>query len=238
MASNDPVSPVPWRLIGLGLSLLGVVGCASAPPPVVEPEPEIIKIDRGATSVEGELGGMNEDDVASTFQDLQSPIFACITQGASRVKELGGHFAISLRIDGKGSARWAYLSESTLGDRETERCILEVARNADWPKPLGGDGLAQRSFDVDPTVEPVAWKAEKVRSAMKHLSREVARCTKGKAKGFVATAYVAPGGRVKSAGIAPRNAEGEASADCVATAVQKVRLGSPGRRAAKVTFDL
>lgn len=232
------------------LSLSGIVlaalasGCGSSTPLITEAAaPEIEKVDRGPSSFEGELGGMNEDDVASTFERLQKPILGCVAAGASRVSELGGHFSVSLRIDREGNVRWAYLNESTLGDRATERCVLELARNATWPKPLSGEGLAKRRFDVDPGEPPVEWKAEKVKGVRSHLARAVAKCThntKGSDKGgrFVATAYVGPNGKVKSAGVAPPSAESESAADCVAEAVQGLKLRSPGRRAAKVTFEI
>lgn len=238
------------------LSFTGIVlaaslgsGCASAPAIVADAaEPEIQKVDRGPSSFEGELGGMNENDVASTFESLQKPILRCVADGASRVSELGGHFSVSLRIDREGNVRWAYLNESTLGDRATERCVLELARRATWPKPLSGEGLAKRRFDVDPGEAPVEWKAEKVKNVRSHLARAVAKCThdakpqaakNGEKVGrFVATAYVGPNGKVKSAGVAPPSAEGEDAADCVAEAVQGLKLRSPGRRAAKVTFEI
>ncbi|NUP11676.1 MAG: hypothetical protein HOW73_36990 [Polyangiaceae bacterium] len=219
---------------------LASFGCASNPVPaassVVEDRP--VKIDRGASSVEGELGGMNEDAVAKTFERLQAPILACVADGASRVREIGGHFSVSLRIDREGRARWAYLNETTLGDRATERCVLDVVRDATWPKPLGGDGLAQRSFDVDAGVEPQNWTPEKIRSAMKHLNEKAAHCKKGKGGRYVATAYVGKNGKVATAGVAPPSAEQQDIADCVADALEGMHLRSPGRRAAKVTIEL
>lgn len=221
------------------LAAASCVACSSSTPPVVQPEaPVVEKIDRGPISMEGEFGGMNEDAVADTFERLQPPIFACVADGASRLRELGGHFALSLRIDKQGNVRSAYLSSSTLGDRSTERCVLDVVKNASWPRPLGGDGLAQRSFDVDAGVEPVTWKEERVRPALRDVSKQVARCRKGHAGRFVATAYVRPDGRVVSAGVAPPSADGDAAADCMVTALQKLRLRSPGRKSAKVTFDI
>lgn len=214
-------------------------GCARPEPEVAEPEPaQMQRVDRGPTSVKGELGGMNEYAVADTFERLQDPILDCVARGSTRVKELGGRFAISLRIDEEGKALWAYLSESTLGDRATERCVVDVARGATWPRPLGGEGLAQRSFDVDASVAPVEWEPEKVKSAMKHISREAARCKKGRRGRYVATAYVRPDGKVASAGVAPPSADKEEVADCVADALKGMRLRSPGRKSAKVTLEL
>jgi len=227
------------------VAALGVCFCAcSATGPAVQPQvdgaPRIEKVDRGATHVEGELGGMNEEAVASKFESLKDPIFACVTDGAARVKELGGHFAISLRIDREGGVKTAYLAESTLGDRATERCVLDVVRKATWPKPLGGEGIAKRSFDVDAGVEPFAAKADRIKPAIAKLAQKINACKSGGRGHFVATAYVKPNGKVKSAGVAPPNADAEQASDCVVEAIQSLRLGpiAVGRRAAKVTFEI
>src|SRR5262245_50274399 len=112
--------------------LVLAAACAKAPPPrrpvVAAPAPTTEAIDPGPTSMEAEIGGMNEDAMDDAFNALGSPLQRCLEDGLSRVNELGGHFKLSLRIDRQGSTKWVYLSESTLGDRETEKCVLDLAR--------------------------------------------------------------------------------------------------------------
>jgi hypothetical protein len=227
------------------LALLGaiVAGCSSSTPrprPVVAQAAPIVeeKIDTGPTYMESEIGGMNWDAMDDAFAALQAPLERCLEDGVSRVSELGGHFKLSLRIDKRGATRWVYLSESTLGDRDTEKCVLDLARSKKWPKPLGGEGLAEKSFDIDPRAEPISWEEKKVRRALSHAHGEIARCRKGIPGSFVATAYVRPDGRVLSAGVATPSERGEEAADCVVDAIRKLRFGSPGSRAAKVSFSL
>ena len=55
---------------------------------------------------------------------------------------------------------------------------------------------------------------------------------------FIATAYLRPDGRVKSAGVAPPSEAGEAASDCIVETISKLRFRSPGKRAAKVTFKV
>ena len=64
----------------------------------------------------------------------------CFAKGTGKVNALGGHLKMKLRIDQKGALKWAYMSESTLGDRDTEKCLLDAARakatlkrREDWP---------------------------------------------------------------------------------------------------------
>jgi len=222
------------------LTLLASVatGCAATPVIVDEPLVEPVKIDRGPTHMEQEIGGMNQEAVEATFTSIQPRVLDCVAQGATRVREIGGSFVISLRIDSAGKARWAHLAESTLGDRQTERCVLDVARETLWPQPLGGEGLARRQFEVDAGVEPVEWEPKKIKSAMARMIEKVAPCRKGQPGTFVATAYVRPNGRVFAAGVAPPRENAEDAADCVAKELQKMVFGSPGRKAAKVTFKL
>jgi hypothetical protein len=219
--------------------LLLLVGCASSqvPTPVVPVEaPE--RIDPGASSVESEIGGMSQEDVEETFAKLQDPILRCVRDGAARVREMGGRFAIKLRIARDGTVRTAYLSESTLGDRETELCVLSLARETRWPRPKGGEGVAERSFDVDASVEPIQWKAEKAKSAKKNVGEKLKRCALASQAPFVATAYIDTKGRVVSAGVAPPDAASEEKADCVVQAVRAMKFRSPGGKPAKITFEL
>ncbi len=228
------------------LALLALACGGATPEAVVAPIEPPERIDAGPSYMESEIGGMNQYDVEDTFTRLQDPIFSCVRDGTDRLREMGGKFSVKLRVNKKGSVISAYLAQSTLGDRETERCVLEVARSVSWPKPLGGEGIAERSFDVDPSVEPVQWKAEKVRSARKSLGQKLDKCYReviGSARvpeegAFTATAYIDARGKVVAAGVAPPHAAGERAADCLVDALRATKFGSPGRKAAKVTFEI
>jgi hypothetical protein len=225
-----------------GLALSFAAGCASAPPPrsavVVAAPLEVEKVDPGPTYMESEIGGLNEEAMDLAFASLERPLMRCLEGGSERVEGLGGHFKLSLRVDKGGSTRWVYLSESTLGDRDTEKCVLDLARTKSWPRPLGGEGLAEKSFDIDARSEPVSWEARRAQRALNHVHGEVARCRKGIPGSFVATVYVSPDGRVLTAGLATPSERGEEAADCVVEAVRRMRFGSHGDKAAKVSFAL
>lgn len=190
------------------------------------------------TQMESEIGGMNEDATVKAFERMGPAILDCVKQGTKRVKELGGTFVISVRIDREGTTKWAYLSESNLGDRATERCVLDLAKGHTWPKPVGGEGLANRTFQIDPETQPKELEPKRIKSALKYAVSSFAKCRKGTRGRFMATAYVRADGRVSTAGVAPPREDVEETADCFADAVKKMKFGSPGRRAAKVTFEV
>lgn len=222
----------------LAVGSLAVAACAGEPPPPPPAPAQPRREAKPPPEMESEIGGMNEEAVGRAFDALGEPIGACVAEGAKRVRELGGRFSISMRIDREGRVRWVYLADSTLGDRETERCILGKVREAAWPQPRGGEGLATRAFDIEPGAAPVVWEEKKIRKLVQKAAESFAKCKKGLGGGYVATAYVRRDGRVAAAGIATPDADREDEADCLAKAVGKLRFGSPGRRAAKVTFPV
>ena len=221
---------------------LALAGCASAAPPaastIVDAAPEPERIDTGPTFYETETGGLNEDDMSDAFRALQRPLQRCMDQGISRLAPLGGHLKLTMRIQRDGAAKWVYLSESTLGDRETEKCVLDLARGKTWPRPVGGEGMASKTFDIDPSAEPDEWDAKKVKPTIAQARTQTAKCRRGVRGTFTATAYVRPDGRVLSAGVAPPDEKGEDVADCVVDAILKVRFKKHGGKAAKVSFEI
>jgi hypothetical protein len=189
--------------------------------------------------MKSDIGGLNEEAVERTFERMRGDVEACFGKGFARLPALGGHFQMRLRIAGDGAVRWAYMSESTLGDRDTERCLLDAARARTWPLPVGGDGLAAKAFDIEPQTAPKPVEPAKFQRAIKLALRETAKCRKAGVRGaFAVTVYLAGNGRVLSAGVAPPSEKGEATADCMAKELSKLRFGPAGAKVAKLSFSL
>jgi hypothetical protein len=188
--------------------------------------------------VTSDLGGLNEEAMGRAFGSLDRPIQACLDAATGRLSVLGGRFVLKLRIAPDGKPRWAYLSESTLGDREAERCVLDLVRGQDWPKPLGGDGHAERAYEIDARAQPGELEEKWVRPAVAKARTNAWKCRKARQRGKIqVTAYIAGDGRVLAAGLAPPNERIEEAADCIAEAVRKVRFGKVGKRV-KMSFEI
>jgi putative hemolysin len=224
-------------LLGLGLLL---AACSSTTPPPksvmsdAPPEPE--KIDPGPTSMESEIGGLNEEAMDAAFASLD--VTHCISQGSEKLEHLGGDFKMKLRIDRKGSARWVYLSSSTLGDRDTEKCLLDLARAKTWPKPLGGEGIAEKEYSIDPPTEAVAVDPKRETAPVNRVRQDTAKCRKGVDGSFMATVYVKADGVVDAAGLSVPSEKGEDVADCMIDAIRKVRFRSVVTKPQKVSFEI
>jgi hypothetical protein len=162
--------------------------------------------------------------------------------GAKHVEFLGGSVAFLLKIDGTGRVSDAYLEHSTLGNRTTERCMLDALRAKSWPKPVGGQhGLARKSFTFDPpndVREPISWDDRDAAPGLKKIASEVSQCKRGHSGSFEATLYVGTDGKVLSAGVTPPDEDGEDALDCLVGVLESASFPSPGSWPAKVTVTL
>ncbi len=193
-------------------------------------------------SVSAEIGGLSEEKVDKTFQSALTDFQSCLDDGAKRVEFLGGSVSFFIKIDVHGKVDHAHLEKSTIGDRETEKCLLDSLRHKRWPKPVGGlHGLARKSFDFDPPNDvraPTSWDGDRVSDAVGKLSHKLSACKKGANGSFEATLYVGTDGTVMAAGVTPPDEAGESDVDCLVGALKGAAMPSPGSWPAKVTFTL
>ncbi len=214
---------------GLSLvTLASLAGCGGAPPPKVEEPAKEESHERKAgpnLQMSQELGSIDQRAVEKTFAGLVSgPLEKCHTQGRDRVELLTGDVKVFLRVDGNGRVKYGFFEDSTLGDRDTEKCIMQVFSSTSWPKPEGGEAEVRSGFGWGPggEREPTAWSSDKVTTALmesKHVRKDVDKC-KGSVKGdFRVTAYVEPG--------APEHAESADPSDRKAKPAAKPKTAPP-----------
>jgi len=230
------------RPISLACCALVLAGCTvAAPPPravIADAAPVPEKVDTGPTSMESEIGGLNEEAMDKAFASLD--VNRCVAQSGDKLDQLGGELRLKMRIDRRGSARWAYLSRSTLGDRDAEKCVLDLVRARSWPRPLGGEGVAEKEFVVDPRTEPQALEERRTLVPIALARAEAGKCRHGVRGSFFATVYVRADGQVVTAGVAVPSEQGEDVADCMVEAVRKIRFrgGSSSSRPTKLSFEI
>jgi hypothetical protein len=231
--------PLAW----LALTGFVLLACGeSAPAPKTADDRSETQPSRsGGPSVSSEIGGLDEDKVDAAFKSSLDGLQRCLSEGASRVEFLGGSVAFFVKIDASGRADGAYLEKSTLGDRDTEKCMLRALRSRTWPKPVGGEhGLARKSFDFDPPNDvraPADYDHGHLDKGLEKISSKLASC-KGAKGAYEATIYVATDGSVLAASVTPPNEDGEESVDCLVSTLKSASFPSPGSWPAKVTFTL
>jgi hypothetical protein len=232
------------RIFRASLLALGLCGCGGSEPPPQAPEPthaEAAKPARPALQMKSELGTVDPDAVKRTFRGLESQFTDCQKQGLDRVEVLAGSVKCFVRIAADGSAKYAYLEDTELGDRATEKCLLDAVNGAHWPKPDGG-GEAEARYGMElpltATRAPNDWSSDKVTVALTKHHAAIEECKAGGGT-FHATMYVGSGGHVLAAGVATPGKDDADKADCLANVLTKMKgLPSPGSWPAKVSFSL
>jgi hypothetical protein len=231
-------SKLPWLLV----SVLAVACGESGPPPkTADDTPQTEDRSGSSVAVSSEIGGLDEEKVSAAFESSLSGLQRCLAQGSSRVEFLGGSVSFFIKIDTSGKVDGAYLEKSTLGDRDTEKCMLDALRAKKWPKPVGGEhGLARKSFDFDPPNDvrpPADYDRDHVGKGLDKISGKLASCKSHKGS-YEATIYVATDGSVLAAGVTPPDEDGENNVDCLVSTLKSASFPSPGSWPAKATFSL
>lgn len=237
------------------LSLLTFVAAFALVPacgheePVKAPEP-VSTTPRAHTgpklNMTSELGSIDDRAVQKTFERITPAFDSCRKTAQKRLSFVAGDVAFFIRVGTDGKVKYSYFEQSTLGDYDAERCLLDVVDGTEWPVPEGGEAEVRYKgygFDLDQNVRgPFDWNADKVAASLGKHKDELDKCIEGTSDAkFSVTAYVEPAGKdgkVQAAGVAVSNKEGAAKIKCVLDAVKGIKMPSPGSYASKVTFAL
>ena len=226
------------------LAFAVVLGCGGSPPPTTSTpggDPREGGGSKGSgLTYSSEIGAMDEGKVQQTFDKASSKLTACFSSGTRRIPYLSGSVSFKVRVAEDGSVRWAYLKDSTLGDRTTEDCMLGVLKSASWPKPVGGEGLAGNdNVSFDPGGDeraPVDWSPEQLGDPWKKAKPALSQCRSAAGTGPIkATLYVETDGKPKSIGVSTSDEKGEAAVKCVLDTLNEIKFPSPGSYASKVS---
>lgn len=228
--------------MGAGLSVAAACGDkpAQAPAPGESSGSESRAEPREDTlAVAGLRGTLSQEEVQNALEPRMLKFARCVQQRSDAVEWLAGSVRLEFHVALDGKVARVYPRESSMGDRVTERCAVEVAMATRFPAPHGGEADFSWSFEVplDSAIrEPVSLPAEALEAtpgSLKSLISEA--CGPGQIN---LTAYVDETGKVVAAGGGAGDEESAAKLDCVTGALEAQSLKSPGSYAAKVTLSL
>jgi hypothetical protein len=192
-------------------------------------------------TMESEIGALSEEGVVATFQTASTGLSQCFARGAQRIPYLAGMARFEIRVGESGRARAVMLKDSSLGDLDTESCMIEVLERASWPSPEGGrEGIAENEFTFDPaggTRPPVDWSESDLGDELATAKADLSQCRSDAGTGpLKATLYVDKDGTPKSAGASFADENGRPAARCVVDRLLGLTFPSPGSYASKVSF--
>ncbi len=194
--------------------------------------------------IEGILGTMAPATVSRAMAQRMDRFSACFAQRYDVLPVLGGAAQLSFRVRQDGTVRWVHLTESNVGDRETERCVLGVASGMRFsPGPVGGEAEFQDTLELqapDDVRPPVTWQPSRLRATLREHGAALRLCSVP-GDNLRVTVYVDPGATVAAVGASfvptDPSVDSQAALDCVTQAVARWGFPDPGSYTAKVTFE-
>jgi hypothetical protein len=234
----------PW----LWLLALGLAACAHrAPPPVAKvqeaPPPPAPVEAPDDMKVAGTLGTLSDDEIAGPFQRRWDEITRCYDEATQRLSYLGGRIELKLRVANGGDPKSVYVASSTFGNWDAEKCVLGVARALHFAKPHGGPE-AEFTYPIEFRAKRAVqtWDGGRVEPSLARHKRDVNACKAklpdGLPPSLTLTLYVAPGGKVTSAGLAADAPLDDAFAACLLQKTRLWRLDDPLGQIAKATVGV
>jgi len=241
------------RRLALPMLLGGfVIGCGGAAPQVTTPD-STPRASRDATPAPGDRTGegmgvsglhgtLSPREVRRAVRRHMDAITGCFVIQAASFESLGGQIQMAIRIDGDGRVRSAHAEDSTIGDREVERCVRRTLRAVRFPRTHGGgEALVHWALSVQPPEtarQAATWSPERVaRVVQRRGAQALERCNAGSS--VQVTAYLSRRGRVIRAGTASTEGHDDEVLDCVVDRVRRWRMPrTRGRGVTKVTFEI
>jgi hypothetical protein len=190
-------------------------------------------------SITGLRGTLSQEEIRGALEPRMPKFSRCVQKRSGDVEWISGALAFEFRVATDGSVSSVFPSRSSMGDRATETCMVELARATRFPRPHGGEAEFSWSLEVplDPEVrEPVSWSSADTGDVLVQRQPELAaQCGPGP---FDLTAYIDVEGKVVAVGGAVADEAHAAQLDCVTQAVSSWVFPSPGSYAAKLSFRI
>ncbi|MEZ4255300.1 MAG: AgmX/PglI C-terminal domain-containing protein, partial [Polyangiales bacterium] len=136
--------------MGLALSVLAVAGCGGGATEArstndatrfgsdAQNEHSIADSVDGM-KIEGIKGSLPARDVNEALEPRFPKFQKCFMRRYKAVEVLAGTMELSFVVSIDGRVKEVFPHASDVGDRATERCVLDVARSTSFPRPQGGE---------------------------------------------------------------------------------------------------
>lgn len=239
---------LPRRVIRVASAAGVALGACGGPPSDPGPRISAVPVTRvpiedsepdDGVQVVHDRGHMDPAAVDAGLAPHRSALTSCYTQRVGRRTWLGGHVVLRWEIEADGTIGKVLLAESDLGAWPVESCLLEVARAAEFGKPIGGRAELTLPLELAARGKPEFWDPAQSAEAVGGQLARLDACAGGKIArphDVSITLYVGPRGRAESVGFAsPTTVLDDAWVACAEKAALDWRVPEPraarGRKA-------
>lgn len=233
-------------IAALAVSTSVAMACGGSAPQQKLPTPSSAADDASSApsdmSASAEIGALDERAAEQSFRDSLDGLQTCVTRAVERFAFLGGSIEFAVKVDASQRAAQVWAAESSLGERETEKCMFDALRSVAWPAPVGGRyAIARNAFEFDVrkgVTPPAVWDAGRVSRVLEGVDRRLNDCRSEDPSPLLVTLYVGDDGQALAAGAASNEPVSDGTVDCVVDTLLAARYPVPERAPTKVRFRL
>jgi TonB family protein len=185
-------------------------------------------------SVDSELGVLDTEDVEATLKQHFDEIRGCYQRAGKAQRYAGGRVMLRFLVGGDGLSQDVLVIESTLGNYDVERCLVEVGRRIAFPAPTGHKATTfEYPVEFRSTNQLAVLEADglKLDHDLSVLLPQLAVCGQLAALDASAMIYIEPNGHPGSVGLAAGTTLDEDVGDCMVQTIRGWRMSAttPGR---------
>ena len=193
-------------------------------------------------SIDSEFGALDTEEVEATLKDHFDEIRGCYHRAGKAQRYAEGRVMLRFLVGGDGIAQDVLVIESTLGNYDVERCLVEVGRRVAFHAPAGHKPttfeypVEFRSTNQQAVLDVDGLKFDHDLSV---FMPQLAACGQLTFEGANAVVYIEPNGFPGSVGLAAGTMLDEDVGDCMVQTIRgwKMSATMPGR-VTRATFNI
>jgi TonB family protein len=195
-----------------------------------------------AMRVDSELGVLETEEVDATMRDHFDDIRGCYGRAGKAQRYAGGRVLLRFLVAGDGTAQDVLVVESTLGNYDVERCLVDVGRRITFHAPSGRKATTFEypvEFRSTNQVAVLDIEGLKVEHDLSVFLPQLAVCGQVAPEGATAVVYIEPNGTPGSVGLAAGGTLDEDVGDCMVQTIRTWKMSAtlPGR-VMRATFNI
>ena len=189
-----------------------------------------------------EMGVLEGEDVNATMRDHFDDVRGCYSRAGKAQRYAGGRVLLRFMVAGDGSAQDVLVVESTLGNYDVERCLVDVGRRITFRAPSGRKATTFEypvEFRSTNQVAVMDIEGLKVEHDLSVFLPQLAVCGKLAPEEATAVVYIESNGAPGSVGLAAGGTLDEDVGDCMVQTIRTWKMSAtlPGR-VMRATFSI
>ena len=193
-------------------------------------------------TIDNELGVLDTEDVEATMRDHFDEIRGCYQRAGKAQRYAGGRVMLRFLVGGTGIPQDVLVIESTLGNYDVERCLVEVGRRIAFHAPTGNKPTTfEYPVEFRSTNQLAVLEVDGVKldHDLSVFLPQLAVCGQLTTDDANAIIYIEPNGFPGSVGLSAGSTLDEDVGDCMVQTIRRWKMSAtlPGH-VMRATFNI